>query len=78
VEVRFSRGARKHRIGKASALYVMEHYRPEMVRDEKYGNEKLVWIADDDRGRELEIVAVIKPDCLLVIHVFPTSLREAR
>jgi hypothetical protein len=78
LEVRFTRGARKHRVGKASALHVMEHTEPERVPDEKYGNEKLVWIGDDERGRELEVVAVVRPDCLLVIHVFPTVLREAR
>jgi hypothetical protein len=48
------------------------------VADPVHGNEKLVWIADDERGRELEVVAVEKPDCLLVIHVFPTALREVR
>lgn len=76
-EVRFTRGARKHRVGKASALHVMERAEPERVPDERYGNEKLVWIGEDERGRELEVVAVVKPDCLLVIHVFPTALREA-
>ena len=55
----------------------MEHTEPERVRDEKYGNEKLVWIGEDERGRELEVVAVVKPGCL-VIHVYPTALREHR
>lgn len=50
LEVRFTRGARKHRVGKASALHVMEQTEPERVPDEKYGNEKLVWIGPDQRG----------------------------
>ena len=35
-----------------------------------------VWIAQDDRGLELEIVAVVLDQYLLVTHVMPTSLRR--
>jgi hypothetical protein len=35
------------------------------------GDVVLAWSAADERGRELEIVAVEKPDCFLVIHVMP-------
>lgn len=37
---------------------------------------RLVWIGDDDRGVELEIVALDLPDGIIVIHVMPTSLRR--
>lgn len=37
----------------------------------------MVWVGPDDRGIELEIVAVVLPDELLVIHVMPTALRRA-
>jgi hypothetical protein len=30
------------------------------------------WEGLDERGRHLEIVAVERPDCWLVIHVMPT------
>jgi hypothetical protein len=30
----------------------------------------------DDRGIELEIIAVVLPDIYLVIHVMPTALRS--
>jgi hypothetical protein len=33
------------------------------------------WIGFDDRGAELEIIAIRKPDCILDIHVFPVALR---
>jgi hypothetical protein len=47
--------------------------------DPESGETTLSWIADDERGRELEIVAIEKPDCYLVIHVMPTHYRkEAR
>lgn len=38
---------------------------------------RMVWVGPDDRGIELEIVAVVLPDELLVIHVMPTALRRA-
>ena len=37
---------------------------------------KLVWIGADDRGIELEIVALDLPDAIVVIHVMPTALRR--
>jgi hypothetical protein len=36
------------------------------------------WVGRDERGRELEIVAVERPDCWLVLHVMPTHYREKR
>ena len=30
------------------------------------------WVGQDERGRELEIVALDKPDCFLFVHVMPT------
>lgn len=35
------------------------------------------WIGVDDRDRELEIVAIDRPDCWLVIHVMPTRYRRS-
>jgi hypothetical protein len=37
---------------------------------------RLVWIGDDDRGIELEIVALELPEAIVVIHVMPTDLRR--
>jgi hypothetical protein len=37
---------------------------------------RLVWIGLDDRGIELEIVALDRTDDVVVIHVMPTSLRR--
>ena len=74
--LRFSRSARRHRIGKARALHVIEHAEPQVVPAGKFPDEQLVWIGQDNRGIELEIVAVSKPDVLLVTHVMPTYLRR--
>ncbi|WP_157553420.1 hypothetical protein [Jiangella gansuensis] len=37
---------------------------------------RVVWIGSDDRGVELEIVALDLPDEWLVIHVMPTAYRR--
>ena len=76
MQIRFSRSARRHRIGKARAVYVMEHSEAQIVPAGRFPDPQYVWIGPDDRGVELEVVAVEKPDCLLVIHVMPTHLRR--
>lgn len=78
-EVRFARTARKHRIGKARVLHVMENTEPQTVPAGENDNpdELLVWIGDDNRGTEIEVVAAVKPDCLLVIHAMPTHYRRS-
>lgn len=37
---------------------------------------RIEWIGADDRGVELEIIAVELPDLWLVIHVMPTALKR--
>ena len=77
--LRFTRGSRKHRVGKKSAYRVIAMTTATISTDPESGETTLSWIADDERGRELEIVAIEKPDCYLVIHVMPTHYRkEAR
>lgn len=39
---------------------------------------KILFIGIDDRGMELEIVAVVLPGQLLVIHAMPTHYRRER
>jgi hypothetical protein len=34
------------------------------------------WIGEDDRGVELEVVAVVLPEYPLVFHVMPTEYRR--
>jgi hypothetical protein len=52
----------------------MEHAQPVVVPANRYPDEQYVWIGLDDHGLELEVVAVLKPDCLMVIHVMPNQL----
>jgi hypothetical protein len=74
--IRFSRSARRQKIGKAHAYHVMSSSEPTIVTEPQTNQSTLSWIANDSRKRELEIVAVETPDCFLVIHVMPTSLRK--
>ena len=71
-KVEFARSARRHRIGYAHAFHVIVNSEAQWLAEQ----QQFTWIGLDDRGVELEIVAVIKPDCLLVIHVMPTQLRK--
>lgn len=68
--VRFTQSARKHRIGRAHVLYVMDTYEPTSTVS-RQGEPALRWVGADDRGVTLEIVTVVMPDHLLVIHVMP-------
>lgn len=79
-EIRFTRSARKHRIGRTFARHVLADTRPTPVIATS-GADAWLYVGLDERGRELEIVAVeVQPadggqHYLLVIHVMPTRLR---
>ena len=49
---------------------------PALVSATEDADARLVWIGDDDRGIELEIVALDLGDEIVVIHVMPTGLRR--
>jgi hypothetical protein len=42
------------------------------------GDVTISWIGDDDRGVELEVVVIEKPDSFLVVHVMPAHYRSRR
>lgn len=80
VRVKITKQARRHRIGNARMLFVMDASTPtEGVRPN--GDLELSWLGLDDRGIELEIIAAITVDdrtdepVVLVIHCFPTALK---
>ena len=75
-EVRFAKSARKHRIGRAHVLFVLENYEPVTFLSIYGEDQKLLWIGQDDRGLELEIVAIKLVEHILVIHVMPRNFRR--
>jgi hypothetical protein len=58
-------------------MFVISSFEPVAVEATEELDARLVWIGDDDRGIELEIVALDLPEEIVVIHVMPTSLRGA-
>jgi hypothetical protein len=78
VEFRFTQSARKHRIGRARVLVVIRGGPPTVVPPPgQHLDEQWHWLGLDDRGLELEVIAVLTEKCLPVIHVMPTALRRS-
>jgi hypothetical protein len=78
-EIRFTQSARKHRVGRAFARRVLASAEPTLVTTTA-GGAACLYVGPDDRGRELEIIAVEVHEAdatpyLLVIHVMPTQFR---
>ena len=79
MKIKFTQSARKHRIGKARALFVISRYSPDInIGEGQDGEDQMIWIGEDDRGLELEITAIVLTEYLLVTHVMPTDLRKRR
>ena len=76
--VRFARSACKHRVGKAHVMHVIDTNVPQDVPAVGEFDPRKVWVGFDERGLELEIVAVVLPGEVLIIHVLPTALRRKR
>jgi hypothetical protein len=57
-------------------MHVIDSVVPMRVPASAKADARLVWIGLDDRGIELEIVALEEEDAIVVIHVMPTSLRS--
>jgi len=49
---------------------------PTVVPTDSTTREQLVWVGPDARGLDLEVVAIVEPDYLLVIHVMPHQFRR--
>lgn len=76
MRVRFTRSSRRHRIGRAHALHVMNEVEPAITVNQR-GEDEYLWIGDDDRGITLEIAGVVvEDDVLLIIHVMPLQYRR--
>ena len=57
-------------------MFVINHVQPIPVPATSTHDPRLVWIGPDDRGVELEIVALDLPHEIVVIHVMPTDLKR--
>jgi len=83
MEIKFTRAARRHRIGRASVRWVMAQSTPTAMQT-KGGTMAWRWIGPDERGRELDVIAVETQGpkdpapVLLVIHAMPNYRRGVR
>lgn len=83
MRVKFTESTRKHKVGHANVLFVMGSVDP-AVGTRPTGEAEYRWTGVDERGRELDIIAIEAVDdrspagevVLLVIHVFPTALKK--
>ena len=74
----FLKSARRHRIGNSHTKYVIAKYIP---FSEEIINEITIqykWIGKDQKDRELEILADLNLNTLIVFHVMPTIYRRSR
>ena len=81
LEIRFAKAARKHRVGRASVRHVIATAIP-VGTITAQGNPAWIHTGHDERGRELEVIAVEigyeegLDRFLLVSHAMPASLRR--
>ena len=57
-------------------MHVVTTVEPQAVPATEVAGARLVWIGLDDRGIELEIVALDLDEAVVIIHVMPTGLRR--
>jgi hypothetical protein len=57
-------------------MFVINNTEPTRFPATSELDARLVWIGPDDRGVELEIVALDLPEEIIVIHVMPTELKN--
>lgn len=74
MKVRFTKSARRHRIGKHRVLFIIENYEPRYLEDEI--EVRAYWVAPDNQGLELEVVAVVAGEEIVVFHAMPARFRR--
>jgi hypothetical protein len=75
MRVEFTTASRRHRLGRGHVRHVMATQEPEEIVTAQ-GERGWKYVGPDDRGLELEVIAVeLDNGDLLVIHAMPTALR---
>ena len=75
MEIEFSQSARKHRIGRKRALFVISTSDPVELMSDGVRPDRLLWQGVDDRELALEVIGVRTPSGVLIIHVMPRMFR---
>jgi len=75
-ECRIVSGARKHGLSRRRIEQALDgHSLAETILGGST-DPKICFVGLDERGVEIEVVAVVLPGLLLVIHAMPTEFRE--
>jgi len=72
-KIRFTKNARKHKIGQSHALFVIENNEPLRMPGLLDFESRLIWIGIDNRGLGLEITGIESEDEIFIFHVMPTT-----
>ena len=78
MEYLFAKSARKHKIGRAHALFVIAKNAPVEFAALAGKSSRLYWIGQDSRGVELEIIGLQLESQILIIHVMPRNFRRIK
>lgn len=57
-------------------MHVTSNTEPVIVVEDDHTRDRLLQIGPDDRGLDLDVVAITERDYLLVIHVMPHQSRR--
>lgn len=74
-EIRIVSGARKHGISRRRIEQALLAHTQASAVASKTPDPKIRYVGTDERGEEIEVVAVVLPGMLLVIHAMPTRFR---
>ncbi len=78
MEIRFTQSARRHRIGRQRAFFVISTNDPVELLSDGVRPARLLWQGVDDRGLELEVIGVKTAIGVLIIHVMPLNFRRGK
>ena len=80
VKLRFTKSARLHKVGRARAVFAIEHAYAVVCVDRPAGaGYLLMYLGDDETGRAFEVGGIEEGDTFVVIHVMDlrTKFRTA-
>jgi len=72
-KIRFTKNARKHKIGQSHTLFVIENNEPLRMPGLLDFESRLIWVGIDNRGLGLEITGIESEDEIFIFHVMPTT-----
>lgn len=75
-DIKITSGARKHGLTRTRIEQALSTQHISNTHETTGTDPKIRYLGKDDRGEELEIVAVVLPGLLLIIHAMPTRFRR--